>query len=156
MRLIVLVAAALLVAGSATQQQQQPQQGAPPEAQQDSSGCGTACAHYLNCKGIQDANLYGQCTAECQMQMANGQITPQQAAMYAQLDCVTAISVIEEQQGGGQGGQPQEQGGTCNADCHGCVWDGSTCYYHAASGAGVVSECAACCCAPGGPAKRWD
>ena len=151
MRALLLIAAVVLVAGSASQPPQQ-QQG-QPEAQQDPTGCGAACYHYLNCKGIQDGNMHAQCVGESQ---ARG-VDPSQTYAFTQMDCATAIYTVESQmQQGGEGGQPQQQGGQCNADCHGCVWDGSTCYYHAASGAGVVSECDACCCAPGGPAKRWD
>ena len=160
-RLLVMGAAVALGAASAVQQQQQ-QQGQPPggAAQPGAPGggesaCAPACDHYFMCAGLAaDEQQRSECIYSCEQQ----QFDPQQLAVYPTLDCATALEVVHGNGGGfgGGGAGGEAPAGACNADCHGCVWDGSTCYYHAASGAGIVSECAACCCAEGGPAKRWD
>lgn len=156
LRLLVLAAAMLLCAASAVQQQpaQQPAAGGGGQTMggggSDPTGCTDACLHYLQCKGSQDQAVFGQCVSDCRQMGAN----PADLFAYAQTDCATAIQIVE---GGGGGGMQGGQQGACTADCTGCVWDGTSCYYHAtAVGAGSVSYCDACCCAPGGPAQRWD
>src|SRR5688572_1902956 len=138
LRLLVLTGALAASTGSAIKQQQ-PQPAPEP---QGGATCETACWHYLECKGLAgNPAAEHQCATECN---ARG-VTQAELDQYVMLDCPTAIQVVE---GGGETGAPatgDPGAGACNADCHGCVWDGSTCYYHAASGAGVVTECSACC-----------
>jgi hypothetical protein len=146
-RSLVLLGAFALAAASV--QQAQPQPSGPPAA---GGGCQDACAHYLQCRGVADGNLLASCTQECQQ----GNPDPNTLVQYTQLDCATAIQLVEGS-GGPGGGQPGgAPAGGCNADCTGCVWDGSSCYQRAMAAMGSVIECAACCCAPGGPAPRWD
>src|SRR5688572_27641437 len=137
-----IIRAALLTAAlAACVAQSQPSGAGPPPAQGGGATCETACQHYTQCKG--DPSLYQECIPECQAR----QPTPAELDQFVTLDCASAIQTAE---GGGGDGQGQQPAGQCNADCQGCVWDGSTCYSaHAAAGAGTVIECEACCCAKG-------
>jgi hypothetical protein len=117
----------------------------------DPSGCGAGCDHYLGCKGITDQATWAQCNDEC----VAANMDPAVIADYTQTDCATAIQLVEGEGGMQQGGEAPANG-ACTADCHGCVWDGTECYYNASAAMGATQACEACCCAEGGPAPRWD
>ena len=117
--------------------------------------CAGACEKTLKCMGAFNAAEQAACIADCSKHTAN----PQKLAQLNAMDCVTLLSTLKGGGGGGAsgGGAAPKPATACNADCYGCVWDGSQCYYLNGSmiGAGTVT-CAACCCAKGGPAKRWE
>ncbi len=139
----------MVVGACVVQQQAQPEQASSDGS--DPTGCGAACAHYLECKGIDDEQQWTMCTNECQ---SSTELDPAVVAQYPSLDCATAIELVESNQGGAA--ESGNQGGACNADCTSCVWDGSSCYSNSMAAMGTVIECEACCCAEGGPAPRWD
>ncbi len=152
-RTVLALLMSAVVAACVVQQQPQPQPaGGTGGTDTYASDCGAACEHYLACKGIDDQAQWSQCTNECQ---SSTELDPAVVAEYPQYDCATAIQLVE----GGGGGEVEggtEGSGTCNADCTSCVWDGSSCYSNSMAAMGTVIECEACCCAPGGPAPRWD
>lgn len=150
-----LVTAVLCSLASATPPQQGYQQGGAPGYGQDPTGCDQACAHYFQCKGINDPNAYGQCIQGCQQQNPD----PQTMVQYAQLDCGSAIAIIEQggnmQGGGGQyGGQAGGQAGPQpgSQECNGCKrWDDMCAYVvETAVGSGpysgMVQDCPQSCC----------
>jgi hypothetical protein len=139
-----------LASAAPPQQQGYPAQGQPGYSQ-DPTGCDQACAHYFQCKGLADQNAYGQCVQGCQQQNPD----PQTMVQYAQLDCATAIAIIEQggamQGGGGTGGQaggPQPG----SQECQGCKrWDDQCAYVvETAVGSGpysgMVQDCPQSCC----------
>jgi hypothetical protein len=146
---VVLVVAVGLSVGSA--QQQQPAQPPAPYGQ-DPTGCDVACNHYMQCKGIHDDNMYSQCIQGCQPTNPNRQ----QMYDYAQLDCPTAVSIIDN------GGSPASSGsapaagaggpGPGDKECQGCKkWDDQCAYIvETAVGSGpysgAVTDCAPTCC----------
>jgi hypothetical protein len=120
---------------------------------QDPSGCDLACNHYLECKGIHDDNLYAQCIAGCQNEAPN-----QRDAMvqYSQMDCPTAVQIVDSQGGmgaaGGQQGAAQAGPQPGDKECEGCKrWDDQCAYVvETAVGSGpysgAVSDCPQSCC----------
>jgi hypothetical protein len=104
----------------------------------------------LQCFGQDTASSRASCNNEC----AQRQATTEQLAQVQGATCEQIAQYFQgqQQQGpynfGAAGGAGA--GGGCTADCTGCVWDGSSCYH------GTGLACDACCCAPGGPAPRWD
>jgi len=100
---VVALAAALALPSCMPPQQAD---SSPKTASGGEGGCGAACEHYLSCKGINDENQLAACTTECESR----NLDPVQVAQYPELDCATAIQVVE-----GQGGTPA--GGACTADC---------------------------------------
>ncbi len=104
----------------------------------------------LQCFGQDDQSSRESCNAECARRGA----TTDQLAQVQGATCEQIAQYFQGQQqgqvdwgaaSGGTGGT----GGAC-PDCAGCVWDGSSCYH------GTGLACDSCCCAPGGPAPRWD
>jgi hypothetical protein len=147
----ILVTAAVLSLASA-----QPQQAAGPPTPygQDPTGCDLACNHYLECKGIHDDGLYSQCIGGCQQEGVNRV----QSQQYAQLDCASAIQLVESQGGVGGGGAQAGGGGETGVPhpgdkaCEGCKkWDEQCAYIvETAVGSGpysgAVTDCAPTCC----------
>lgn len=126
-----------------------PPGGAAPAYPGGGATCDSACAHLLGCFEQDDAASRTNCNAEC----VQRQTTPDQLAQIQGATCEQLAQYF----GAGQQGQVDfgaaagaASGGGCSADCTGCVWDGSSCYH------GTGLACDSCCCAPGGPAARWD
>jgi hypothetical protein len=147
MRMMVFVAASIAFALSCVMPSQPysqgqggtyPQQGTYPQEQ--AATCDGACSHYLQCKGVNDPNVFQMCVGECQRL----QVTPDQLAQYQQTDCTSAIQIVE-----GSQNRQQPQAGT---DCQGCVRDGNSCVWISQSNwgrgpySGAVSSCASSCC----------
>lgn len=105
--------------------------------------CDDACAHYLTCKGADDAANRRQCTSDC----AGMGLSSEQLAQFTQTDCTSAIAQVE-----GTGDQGQGGGGSGSSDCNGCTWDGSSCIWLSQSNwgagpySGAYSTCDAKCC----------
>jgi hypothetical protein len=146
----ILVTAAVLSLASA-----QPLKAAGPATPygQDPTGCDLACNHYLECKGIHDDGLYSQCIGGCQQEG----VTLPQSQQYAQLDCPSAISLVENQGGVGGGGQAAGAGAASgprpgDKECQGCKkWDEQCAYIvETAVGSGpysgAVTDCPQTCC----------
>ena len=149
--IVILVSAAVLSAASAQQQQQQ---AAPVPYGQDPSGCDLVCNHYLECKGIHDNAMYTECIGGCQARMYDRQA----ATQYAQMDCASAVQVVEAGSQGGGGGVQAGAGGQGGGprpgdkECQGCKkWD-NLCQYvvETAVGSGpysgMVTDCPQTCC----------
>ena len=102
--------------------------------------CDDACAHYLGCKGADDATNRQQCNSDC----AGMGLSSDQLLQFTQSDCASAIATVE-----GTGGQSQGGGGS---DCNGCTWDGSSCIWLSQSNwgsgaySGAYTSCDAKCC----------
>jgi hypothetical protein len=147
---ILAVAVALSVASAAPDQQQQ-QGGYQQGAYGDPTGCGPACAHYYQCKGMPDPNLIAQCQGSCQQQNPD----PGLLAQYTQTDCYTAVSMVEQQGGMGGGGYQggQQAGpGPGSKECEGCKRWGEQCAWASESNwgsgpySGAVQDCPQSCC----------
>ena len=152
---VLLTATVLSLASAQPQQQQQQPAMAPAPYGQDPTGCDVACNHYMQCKGIHDDNLYGQCIGGCQPTNPDRQ----QMYQYAQTDCQTAVQMVDSQGGMGGGGQQVGAGGGAGGgprpgdkECQGCKkWD-DLCQYvvETAVGSGpysgMVTDCAPTCC----------
>ena len=121
--------------------------------------CAGTCEKTLRCMNAWSDTEQAACVAECSQHATN-------SAKLAELNAKDCNSLLSTLKGGGaannnakpstsSGGAAPQQ--ACKADCYGCVWDGTSCYYLNGSmiGSGTV-YCAACCCAKGGPAKRWE
>ena len=106
--------------------------------------CDDACAHYLTCKGADDAANRQQCNSDC----AGMGLSSDQLSQFTQSDCASAIATVEGtgQTTGGGGG------GSAGSDCNGCTWDGSSCIWLSQSNwgagpySGAASSCDAKCC----------
>lgn len=108
-----------------------------------SGTCDAACAHYLECKGVDNTQNRAQCNQQCG---ALG-LTSDQLANFEAADCASAVAAIDGPPGGssgqtGTGGTSGTGGGT---DCNGCTWDGSSCIYLTGSG-GNYFACDRSCC----------
>ena len=150
-RLGLLLVGLFLSLASAVQQpaQQQPQGGPGMAGGAGGGTCQGACAHYLQCKGVNDAQTYQSCVAECQQ----GAVQPQTLAMYEATDCAQAISIVEGgggMQGGGGGSAGGPQPGS--KECENCrKWDDQCAVVvETAVGSGPYSggviDCAPSCC----------
>lgn len=138
----------------ASQPQQQTYANAPPPPNGGAptypgggASCDSVCAHILQCFGTDNANSRMTCNQDCFQRQA----TTEQLAQVQGATCEQIAQYFQGQQNGQVDfGAAGNNGGGCTADCTGCVWDGSSCYH------GTGLACDSCCCAPGGPAPRWD
>ncbi len=118
---------------------------ASPQAESPAAGtCGASCQHYLQCKRL-DGNVESQqrCVAACERM----KLTTQQLAGFERTDCVSAIAIVE-----GQNGKGSSSSSARSSACTGCVWDGSSCIWMSSSNwgagpySGAYSACDAACC----------